>query len=42
MNRPAAEPARPRLVLATRNRHKVAEVTRLLAPLRLAVDPLPD
>jgi len=42
MNRPPAEPARPPLVLATRNRHKVSEVTRLLAPLGLAVDPLPD
>src|SRR4051794_35547930 len=42
MNHPPAEPARPPLVLATRNRHKVAEVTRLLAPLGLAVEPLPD
>jgi XTP/dITP diphosphohydrolase len=30
------------LVLATRNRHKVAEVTRLLAPLGISVEPLPD
>ncbi len=30
------------LVLATRNRHKVAEVTRLLAPMGLSVEPLPD
>jgi XTP/dITP diphosphohydrolase len=30
------------LVLATRNRHKVAEVTRLLAPLGIAVEALPD
>ena len=29
------------LVLATRNDHKVAEVTRLLAPFELAVIPLP-
>ncbi len=34
--------ARGPLVLATRNRHKVAEVTRLLAPLGLSVEPLPD
>ncbi len=34
--------ARPPLVLATRNRHKVAEVTRLFAPLGLSVEPLPD
>jgi XTP/dITP diphosphohydrolase len=31
-----------RIVLATRNGHKVAEVTRLLAPLGIAVEPLPD
>lgn len=33
---------RPPLVLATRNRHKIAEVTRLLAPVGLTVQPLPD
>lgn len=32
----------PPLILATRNRHKVAEVTRLLAPLGLSVEPLPE
>ena len=31
----------PELVLATRNDHKVAEVTRLLAPFDLSVIPLP-
>ena len=31
-----------RLVLATRNAHKLAEVRRLLAPARIAVEPLPD
>jgi XTP/dITP diphosphohydrolase len=30
------------LVLATRNRHKVREFERLLAPAGIAVDPLPD
>src|SRR5437868_2710085 len=30
------------LVLATRNRHKVAEVTRLLVPLGIAVEALPE
>jgi XTP/dITP diphosphohydrolase len=30
------------LVLATRNRHKVAEVGRVLAPLGIAVEALPD
>ncbi len=30
------------LVLATRNAHKVREVSRLLAPARIAVQPLPD
>ena len=34
--------AAPPLVLATRNRHKVAEVVRLLAPVGIAVDPLPE
>jgi XTP/dITP diphosphohydrolase len=34
--------AAPPLVLATRNRHKVAEVTRLLAPVGIAVEPLPE
>jgi XTP/dITP diphosphohydrolase len=29
-------------VLATRNPHKLAEVSRLLAPAGIAVDPLPD
>jgi inosine/xanthosine triphosphate pyrophosphatase family protein len=29
------------LVLATRNDHKIAEVTRLLAPFELTVIPLP-
>jgi XTP/dITP diphosphohydrolase len=29
------------LVLATRNAHKVAEVSRLLAPFRIAIGPLP-
>ncbi|HET9094422.1 MAG TPA: RdgB/HAM1 family non-canonical purine NTP pyrophosphatase [Solirubrobacteraceae bacterium] len=32
----------PELVLATRNDHKVAEVTRLLAPFGLSVVPLPS
>jgi len=40
MSRPAAD--RPPLVLATRNRHKVAEVARVLAPMGLTVEPLPD
>jgi XTP/dITP diphosphohydrolase len=40
MNRSPAE-GQP-LVLATRNRHKVAEVTRLLAPLGITVEALPD
>ena len=40
MSRPSAD--RPPLVLATRNRHKLAEVTRLLAPMGLTVEPLPD
>ena len=40
MSRPSAD--RPPLVLATRNRHKLAEVTRLLAPTGLTVEPLPD
>ena len=31
-----------RLVLATRNAHKLAEVRRLLAPAGIAVEPLPD
>src|SRR5437588_3989148 len=37
-------PAEPisALVLATRNPHKLAEVSRLLAPAGIAVDPLPD
>jgi XTP/dITP diphosphohydrolase len=30
------------LVLATRNRHKLTEVERILAPLGWAVEPLPD
>ena len=30
------------LVLSTRNAHKVAEVSRILAPFRIAVTPLPD
>jgi XTP/dITP diphosphohydrolase len=30
------------VVLATRNPHKLAEVSRLLAPAGIAVDPLPD
>ena len=29
------------VVLATRNEHKVAEVSRMLAPFRLSVVPLP-
>src|SRR6476469_3066064 len=37
----AAEPI-PAFVLATRNPHKLAEVSRLLAPAGIAVDPLPD
>jgi XTP/dITP diphosphohydrolase len=40
MGRPPAD--RQPLVLATRNRHKLAEVTRLLAPMGLTVEPLPD
>ncbi len=40
VSRPSAD--RPPLVLATRNRHKLAEVTRLLAPMGLTVEPLPD
>jgi XTP/dITP diphosphohydrolase len=32
----------PALVLATRNAHKVAEVTRMLEPYRLTIEPLPD
>jgi XTP/dITP diphosphohydrolase len=37
-------PAEPisAFVLATRNSHKLAEVSRLLAPAGIAVDPLPD
>ena len=37
-------PAEPisAFVLATRNPHKLAEVSRLLAPAGIAVDPLPD
>jgi XTP/dITP diphosphohydrolase len=37
-------PAEPisALVLATRNPHKLAEVSRLLAPAGIAVDPLPE
>src|SRR5438067_1595347 len=31
----------PRLVLATRNPHKVEEVARVLAPYRITVEPLP-
>jgi XTP/dITP diphosphohydrolase len=34
--------ALPALVLATRNRHKVIEVERLLAPAGIAVEALPD
>jgi XTP/dITP diphosphohydrolase len=37
-----APPAREPLVLATRNPHKVREVSRLLAPYGLEVEPLPD
>ena len=37
----ATDPGR-RLVLATRNRHKLVEVTRVLEPLGLKVEPLPD
>ena len=37
----AAEPISA-FVLATRNPHKLAEVSRLLAPAGIAVDPLPD
>ena len=40
MGRPPAD--RQPLVLATRNRHKLAEVTRLLAPMGLTVESLPD
>ena len=40
--RGAAELRRSLLVLATRNPHKVREFGRLLAPARIAVDPLPD
>ena len=40
MSRSSAD--RPPLVLATRNRHKLNEVTRLLAPMGLTVEPLPD
>jgi XTP/dITP diphosphohydrolase len=35
-------PTREPLVLATRNPHKVKEVARLLEPLGLSVEPLPD
>ena len=35
-------PAQRTLVLATRNRHKVNEVARLLGPAGIAVEPLPD
>lgn len=38
----AAHALRRPLVLATRNPHKVAEVRRMLEPLQIAVDPLPD
>ena len=34
----AGEPARPRLVLATANRHKLAELTRILEKGRVEVD----
>ncbi|MFL5828588.1 MAG: RdgB/HAM1 family non-canonical purine NTP pyrophosphatase [Solirubrobacteraceae bacterium] len=34
--------AAPPLVLATRNRHKIAEITRLLAPVGIVVEPLPE
>jgi XTP/dITP diphosphohydrolase len=38
---PTSEPIGP-LILATRNSHKVAEVSRLLAPAGIEVEPLPD
>jgi XTP/dITP diphosphohydrolase len=37
-----AAPPVPTLVLATRNAHKLAEVSRMLAPFGLAVEGLPD
>jgi XTP/dITP diphosphohydrolase len=39
---PALVPGTRRLVLGTRNPHKVREVARLLAPSGIEVEPLPD